>query len=317
MVRNSVCAGLVILACVPLGSPAAEEPPKAQEAGKGAAADWPKEPAVLLKRLKDRDAEFDNRSIEAEQRWTERVSPRGQIASNRFNARRFGQPDPGSPPEDGIPPDFDQPHRLRRLLTVREPEVTIERLADLEKMKHPEYVAIPNKGCRWSTAGGVERVWSPETKDLRILGAPAEDGILRWDAHMIQWCCGYGFARRIESIDAVQPDDGVLTARGWMRLLGYDASQVELDLDRDLIVRRAVIKVPSKDGAGWNEYLVETRGTVRPNGCPPVAETGRYRRILKPAARPESVYQDYEVRFVAASAHLTDEQYERRTRIGP
>ena len=70
-----------------------EGPPKAPAPAAGE-----QEPAALLERLKDRDAEFDNRSVETEQRWVEKVSPRGQIAANRFDARRFGQPDPGSPP---------------------------------------------------------------------------------------------------------------------------------------------------------------------------------------------------------------------------
>ena len=78
-----------------------------------------------------------------------------------------------------------------------------------------------------------------------------------------------------------------------------------------------VLSVPGKDGGGSNEYVVETRGTVRPEGCPPVAESGRFRRVLKPAGKPESVYQDYELRFVAASARLTDEEYDRLTRIEP
>jgi hypothetical protein len=312
MARSSISLGLFILMICSVISAAVEDPPKGQ-----AAVDWPNDPATLLKRLKDRDAELDNRSVETEQRWVERVSPRAQIAANRFDARRFGQPDPGSPPEDKIPADFDQPHRLRRLLTVREPAVTIERLNDLEKMKHPEYVAIPNRGCRWSSAGGVERVWSPETNDLHILGAPADDGLLRWDAHMLQWSSGYGLARWIESIDSVKVEDGKLTAKGRMRLMGYDASRVELILDRDLIVRRMALSVPGKDGGGSNDYVVETRGTVRPAGCPPVAESGRFRRVVKPEGKPESVYQDYEFRFVAASARLTDEEYGRLTRIEP
>jgi hypothetical protein len=271
----------------------------------------------LLKQLKDRDAEFDNRSIETEKRWLEKVSPRGEIAARRFDARRFGQRDPGSPPEDQIPGDFDQPHRMRWLLTVREPEVTIEILDDLETMKHPEFVMIANRGCRWSSAGGVERDWSPETNVLHIQGAPASDGLLRWNAHAVKWSCGFGLARWIEAIDSVRVDADTLTATGRMRLMGYDDSRVELRLDRDRILRRAVISVPGRDGGGFNEFVVETRGTVRPEGCPPVAESGNFRRILKPTGKPDSVSEDYEVRFIAASARLTDAQYDQRTRIEP
>ena len=119
-------------------------------------------PRSCSRHLKTRDAEFDNHSIEAEQRWIEKVSPRAQVAASRFHARRFGQPDRTWRPEAEIPDDFDQPHQLRRLLTVRGSEVTIDRLEDLERMRHPEYVAIPNRGCRWSrsaasSASGARR----------------------------------------------------------------------------------------------------------------------------------------------------------------
>src|SRR4051812_44063381 len=100
MARSSISLGLLILMICPAISAAFEDPPKGQ-----AAADWPSDPAILLKRLRARDGELDNRSVETEQRWVERVSPRSRLASERFNARRFGQPDPGSPPEDRIPAD--------------------------------------------------------------------------------------------------------------------------------------------------------------------------------------------------------------------
>jgi hypothetical protein len=247
MARRSICLVLVIWACSPVTSPGFEDLPKASEAAGGQvpAADRPQGPAALPKRLKDRDSEFDNRSVESEQRWVEKVRPRALIPANRFDARRFGRP------------------------------------------------------------------------DLHILGATANDGLLRWEAYMLQWSSGYGIARWIESIDTVEAGDGMLTAKGRMRLLGHDDSRFELQLDHDLILRHAVISVPARHGDGSNEYIVETRGTVRPEGCPPVAESGRFRRILKPAGKPESVYQDYEVRFVAASARLTDEQYDERTRIEP
>ena len=45
------------------------------------AADLPGDPAAWLRRLKDRDAECDNRSVEADRLWVERVSPRGQVAA--------------------------------------------------------------------------------------------------------------------------------------------------------------------------------------------------------------------------------------------
>src|SRR4051795_123578 len=111
----------------PAVSPGFDEP-RAMPQGDGGprpSADWPGEPAAWLRRLKARDGEFDNRSIETDRLWVEKVSPRGQVAARQFDAQRFGRRDPGSPPEHEIPEDFAQPHRLRQVLTVREPEVTI------------------------------------------------------------------------------------------------------------------------------------------------------------------------------------------------
>ncbi len=324
----AMTAGLILLASVALdgkpvlsGLQAGEIDPTASKSKEGGGqarpSDWPGEPAALLKQLKIRDAEFNNRSVETEQRWVEKVYPRGQIAERRFHARRFGQQEPGAPPDDEVPGDFDQPHRVRHLLTVREPGVTLERVGDLETMKHPEYVALPNRGLRWSSAGGIERAWSPETNELAIAGEPSSDGLLRWRAHAFQWCCGYGVARWMESIDSLGVDDDRLIVKGRIRLMGYDDSRVEMRLDRDLIIRRTVISITGKGGGGVDEYVVETRGTVRPENGPPFAQAGHYRRILKPAGKPEATYQEYEVQFIAASARLTDEQYAERTRIEP
>jgi hypothetical protein len=275
------------------------------------------DPSHLLDRLKQRDAQFDNRSVQTEQRWTERVSPRSQIAANQFNAMRFGQAVPEKPPEDQIPDDFDQPHRVRHWLTVREPEVTLERLGDFEEMKHPQYVALQNRGFRWSSAGGTERTYSPETSVLHIHGQPRSGGVLRAYQWMFEWCCGYGIAKWMESIDSVHTEGDRLIVEGRLQLMDYDDSLVEMELDRDLIVRRAVIAVPAESGGGFNEYVIRTVGTARPENCPPVAEQGHFQRILKPVAKPESVYQEYDIVFLAASAPLTDAQYAERTRIEP
>lgn len=62
---------------------------------------------------------------------------------------------------------------------------------------------------------------------------------------MLQWSCGYGISRWIESIDSVKPDGDTLTARGRMRQMSYDESGVELHLDSDLIIRRAVRLQPN------------------------------------------------------------------------
>ncbi|QEH37713.1 hypothetical protein OJF2_63040 [Aquisphaera giovannonii] len=302
MVASRTIPVLAILACLPAAAP----PGPARAEG----------PAGLLRELRDRDSAFDGRAIEVEERWVERISPRMQDAARRFHARLAHRVQ-STPIAETFPEDYDQPHRLRQRLVVREPAVTIERLDDLEPMKHPAYSSLPNRGCRWSSAGGIERVWSPETKTLHIDGPSSDAGSLRWEAHRIRWGCGHGFARWITSIDSEAEEYGMRTVKGRMRLLGHDDSRVTLVLDRDLIVRHAVVTIPVRNGPGSDRYLVDSRGTVRPEGAPPVAESARFRRIVTPASGRGDVLEDREIRFVSASARLSDAEYDRLTRIDP
>ena len=112
--------------------------------------------------------------------------------------------------EAEIPEDFDQPHRVRHQLTVREPEVTMERLGEFERIKHPKYVALENRGFRWSTVGNLEQSYSPETNVLHIKGPPQPGGVLRGYQWMFEWCCGYGIAKWMHTIDSIHGEDGSL-----------------------------------------------------------------------------------------------------------
>jgi hypothetical protein len=277
--------------------------------------EWITDPAGLLAHLKQRDAEFDNRTLQIDERWTERVSPRTQIASQNRSARQLGQP--ADIPLDSVPEDFDQPHRVRQLLTVRGVEVTLDREAELETMKHPQYTALENSGHRWSSVGGVERSYSPETKLLHLMGKPQPGTLLSSKQRMFQWCCGYGFARQMESIDSVRVEGKSLLIIGKARLIGYDDSRVELALDSEYIVRKASVFVPAQNGDGGNLYVIETEGTVRPSDSPPLAKTGHFKRILQPGGKPERVYQELDVDFVSVSGKLSDPQYSQRTKIDP
>jgi hypothetical protein len=87
-------------------------------------------------------------------------------------------------------------------------------------------------------------------------------------------------------------------------------------LDHDLVIRRALVSIPGTDG-GSDDYLVETRGTVRPDNCPPVAQTARYQRTIKPKGLPERVDHSCTVWFISASGPLSAEEYAERTKIEP
>ncbi len=279
--------------------------------------EWPPSDSVeLLKTLKKRDAELDYRTLEVEKRWIERVDARAELAQRRFHNAKFGMPDTPDPPSEEIPEPYDQPHRVRYRLTVREPEMTLDVVGDLEQRKHSGYGTQPNKGLRWSSAGGTERDYNPNHNTMHIHGEPRLYGVLRMYQRSMEWTCGYGFAKWMKSIDSMKVKDDHLVVTGKIQLLDEDKSTFELELDRDLIVRRAMISIPSKPN-GTNEYIVETSGTVRPKKTPPLAKQGHCRRILKPVGKAESIHDDDTYVFVSITAKLGPMQYKENTEIIP
>lgn len=312
--KCKVIRWLLAIGCVMMGIGNAAFGEQATRAG--ALAEWIKDPVALLTHLKQRDAAFDSRTLRVDQIWTEKVYPKSQLAAARRAALRFGQQAPKQTPTDSVPGDFEQPHRLRHLLTARESEVTIEQEGELEKMKHPRYVAISNKGHRWSNVGGRERSYSPATNTVHLMGKTT-GGTLLSHQWMFEWCCGYGFAKRIESIESVSVEGDRLFVKGKAKLMGYDDSRIEMELDRDYIVRRATLAVPVQIGTGNNKYVVETQGTAAQDDCPPLAKTGRRQRYLRPGGKPERLHKSFEIALVDLSPPLTDEQYKERTTINP
>ena len=132
----------------------------------------------------------------------------------------------------------------------------------------------------------------------------------------IEWCTGHGFAKYMTKIDSIDAKGDRVIVKGTAQLLVDGESFMELELDRDLIVRRAVISIPSMP-SGTNEYRVETSGVVRPESAPAVAEHGKSVRVLKPEGQPEREYTKYDIVFVSLSLPLSDEAYAAATRIEP
>ncbi|HYH69456.1 MAG TPA: RNA polymerase sigma factor [Urbifossiella sp.] len=286
-----------------------EPPPPERAAGRGA----PTDSAAFLQKLRARDARFDNRSIEVEQCWVETVSPRGILSRQRRDAIRFGQTDPGLPAE--IPADFQQPHRLRHLLTIRGAEVTMENLGDREAIKEPRFVSV-NSGRRNSSAGGFQRAWSPEANYLFLGDAPGLGDAFHKDLWRLQWPCGIGAARFIDSVESVRADGDQWIVKGQMALRSSyrpdDATRgrdpFELRLDRDLVVRRAWIRF------GHDRYEIETRGVLKSPDGAAVAESGTYRLLQ---GHPEAPTEQFDFAVISVSAPLAADEYTRRIRIDP
>ena len=304
---------LAILTCPPVF---ADENSSQASKERSDSIEWSTDPVLTLKFLKQRDREFRNRTITVDRIWTERISPLGQIGQRNFAAMKFGQPRPDTPDPADVPPDYDQPHRVRYKLTTREPDISLEVVGEQEKIKHPEYSSISNKGYRSSNIGDLERSYHPQTNKLTLKEKPERRGMgsLRPIQWQLEWGCGYGVATMITSIDSMTPGEDRLKIKGRMALLGDDESQFEMSVDRNYIIRDLKIDVPTRR-SGFDTYVAKTEGTVWPKVGPPVARFGHYQRILRPEGKPARVYKEYNVEFVSVSGFLTEEEYKKQTEI--
>lgn len=278
-------------------------------------------PKELLVHLRLRDNKFQNRTLELERRWSEHIEPAKRIAEMRFNAWRFGgrRPDRANGKElFKAPPPFDQKHRRRCRLTVREPEVTLDTLCELEEIRDwmpANYHSPPFNGFRRSSVTGMEVTFHPNSGGRKDRDVPFQlDGFLRWMQHAMEWGSGYGMSRWIQSIESTARRDDRLVVKGTAHVFDHAESEFEIELDQDLIMRRCFVSTPSASGGSTTvDYLSETEGTVRLKNSPPVAKHSIWKRLHIPSKGAAHVYEQCEYEFVGLSAPLTDDQYKAAT----
>ncbi len=220
----------------------------------------------LLNELRERDRRFSRRSVELERTWDTLTSPRGEASQNRFNSVRFGQDDPGMP--EGLPEDYQQPHRIRYIWTGQNFESTLEILADLETAIHPEHGKLESRTIE-SDCFNYLRIWN---RDREIFSHRSDIALLcngekAWE-YLLP--CGFGFTPSILSVsNAVEVHDGYVL-KGLISLqsatIGRRRNCFELHLDKELILRKAVIQYHVYD------FVIVTSGRSEFPAMPPLAK---------------------------------------------
>ncbi len=292
--------------CLPTTAASADETRRADDGATPSAAWPPTDLAELLQQLKRRDAELENRILKIEERWVERIDPRAMQAQSQFNDLKFGQKNVKYPDPSTLPDAYDQPHRRLMQLIVRGPDITFKIVGELEKRLNPDYGTLPNKGFISTNVGGTGRSYSPETKMMHLVGS--NGGMLQTRKHAFEWCLGHGFAKLMDRIETIELKDDRILVEGTGTAFQIRDCTFQLQIDRDLIVRHAVVSTPVRAG-GSNDYRVTTKGAVRPAGAPAIAEEGISQRVLKPAGKPERLYTKHDIAFVSLSAPLSDDEY--------
>jgi beta-lactamase regulating signal transducer with metallopeptidase domain len=284
---------------------------------------WPpRDPVKFLKRLHLRDHELHSRSLQIERRWVAQIDPRAKV---------------GPSTDAEIPSAYDQPHRVPYLVTTSGSQVwAIDNGHDLETMKHSaSEKAI--QAARWPI-GPRMMAWNSVMMDGYFRETQQKHSL----AQPFEWALGYGFARTLVSIDSMNAwkNDDRLIIKGKSRVFLYGRPRVrtkntpagtdsvpepdshfEIELDRDLIVRRAVISLDLRsrgyekmapDAYRIKRFVVQTSGTSRLIDAPPIAARGRFQRIAKDPEKSKGIQRDETIAFVGISGKLTQEKLRQR-----
>ena len=242
----------------------------------------------LLTTLQARDREFDNRTLEVEFNWDELMTPRGLAQSSRHNAIRFGGLDPGMP--EGLPDDYQQPHRARYWWTRRGHEVIVEQFADLEKAVHEQHSRMAQHRLEYA------------------------------DAWKYLLPCGIGFADDIRSIASAVATEGGYVIKGLLRqetaVIDGRQNSFVIHLDKDLIIRRAELQYHVYD------IVVVTSGVHRSPNVPATAKRGDFTKYYiatkgERMGERSGIAEHFAYQVLSVSDRLTDGQFDERVRNNP
>ena len=262
---------------------------------------------ALLNELRERDAKFSLHSVELERTWDTLTSPRSEASQYRHNSLRFGQPDPGIP--EGLPEDYQQPHRIRYIWTGQNFESTLEILADLETPIHPEHGKLESRSIE-SDCFNYYRYWN---RDLEIFSHSSDIARLRGSKKAWEFLLpsGFGFTHSILSVsNAVEVDNGYVL-KGLINLssatIGSRKNCFEIHLDKELILRKAVIQYHVYD------FVIMTTGRSEFEGMPPLAKHAAV--SIHYVGQDEKRFGDvgnYKYELIALSEELSKEEYDLR-----
>jgi hypothetical protein len=268
----------------------------------------------LLDILKTRDQQFDNVQLI-------------YITSGICKMSAFPTwKSPGLSERLGLPPESLGAQEINvkynEQMIVRRDAVTFIRETDPalfpNERKPGTIFAIPY--TKWSNTEGKQR----EITDNYPLSHPKRDKILEIKATgrmgdisqeqrmEIEFACGFGFGKRIKSVDNIKPDlNGNLIVTGTILLWKDDKSTFSLSIDGNYIVRKAHIE--AFVDPVLNIVDVSTSGTEERDEIL-FSKSGHYRRVKWSISDGKKIgeeknIKEFDFEFKDAQFHLSDQKY--------
>jgi hypothetical protein len=265
---------------------------------------------AVLARLRARDALVDNARIHYDRWWEEVFKVHWQI--NGQGGRPY------------LPPKLMKYYK-REDAVVRGGAITVTSNLVPERTEWDERYGTFSSFQKWTNRDGVCRSMhrmpgENQQTHLEIETNEGRSSIMRETWMQAELALGFGFGKRLLQITSIEPVESGWIVEGRIQIWTKDVSTCRLVIDRDYVVRKAVIDIDA-DGNLWR-FDVDTQGSVAHDGFV-FAKTGRYKRTWqgtrkegKVEGKP-AVREDYQYAFRKAEFRLDDRTYEDLTTFNP
>ena len=248
----------------------------------------PQNPDTLLAMLRAKDAQFDNLAADFERR-TKVKDLDGSVESPLATVEREAIAD--------------------CYLVIRGEETTYTNVFRTDHVGKPLDTSTP-RATKTSNAAGVQQNMTV-INELRIFHDDTRpegtSSVLRKQRMLDEFCLGVGYGTRIQTIDRIQIKDGDALVEATMRLFREDTTKALLEIDSDLLVRKATMTATNPDG-GQTRFEISNEGlSDSPEGAT-VAKRG----VLKwTTLGTNRVVEDYSLSLTRIEHSLTPGTYKR------
>jgi hypothetical protein len=274
----------------------------------------PPDPNTFLATLKARDATVDNVHL-AYDRYGEEVKS-GQVAGPPKSMNSLPT----------LPPKLMK-YYYRMEVIRRGQDVTQVRTVDEARTEVAKGYPVAGRYHKWSNKGGVCRELSDTghgnqgSKTLDVEHNPALSSVILEQLLQVEFALGYGFGKRLQGVSTLTASPTGWTLTGPFKIWGNDVGTCTIDLDKDLVVRKALVDTVSKSSVLWR-FEIETSGSVRTDRIT-FAHSGHFKQTYlgrqgrEQVPSEKRVQDDFRVTFVKGTFDLSDAVYESLTDLSP
>jgi hypothetical protein len=177
---------------------------------------------------------------------------------------------------------------------------------------------------KWGETEGVVREINdskgsgPYNRTLHIRKGDAPVGIVSEQRMAIEFVHGFGFGKRIKTIESVVREGNTRILRGTIQIWWEDASTFRIEQGDDLLVKKALIDCDVR--GHLTRFEVTTEGAIDRQGFV-FARTGHFRRLAmgtKDANPPDyepGVSKEFSTQFDDVRFRLGDDEYKALIRM--